>query len=124
MHLAVYYPPLGKDDREVIWSNFFLKLADEKEQDNTLDIDVKGLKDSSSSLAQIDLNGRQVRNAVRTARQLALYDNETFSTEHIREYIKVVKEFETYVEETQGDSSSKLAELAGVRKDPTPTRCT
>lgn len=124
MHLAMYYPQLGKDDREVIWSNFFSKLADEKEQDETLDIDVKGLKDSSSSLAQINLNGRQIRNAVRTARQLALYDNETFSTEHIREYIKVVKEFETYVEETQGDSSSKLAELAGVRKDPTPTRST
>ncbi|ROV96210.1 hypothetical protein VSDG_04992 [Cytospora chrysosperma] len=118
MHLAVYYPPLDKDDREVVWSNFFQRLADEKDQNDTLEIDIKGLKNSSSSLAQIDLNGRQIRNAVRTARQLALFDNETFSTDHIREYIKVVKEFETYVEETQGDSSSKLAELAGVRKDP------
>ncbi|KAF3766215.1 hypothetical protein M406DRAFT_356236 [Cryphonectria parasitica EP155] len=118
MHLAMYYPTLEQDDREEIWSNFFQKLADEKDQDPGLDIDVKGLMSSTQSLAQHKINGRQIRNAIRTARQLALFDNETFSASHIRDCIKVVKEFERYVEETQGESSTKRAELTGIRKDP------
>lgn len=117
MHLAVYYPPLKDVDREEIWSIFFQKLADEKEKDPTLDIDIKGLMRSASGLAQFELNGRQIRNAIRTARQRAVFEKEEFTAHHIRGSIRVIREFEEYVEATQGETSARRAELAGLRKN-------
>lgn len=119
MHLAMYYPPLSVEDRNEIWLIFFKQLAEEKEVNKDMQIDIKDLMINSSSLASSKLNGRQIRNAIQTASKVALFEGVPFSSRHIRRTIKLVEEFESYVEGTLGQSSEERAELNGIRpQDP------
>lgn len=118
MHLAMYYPPLEQDDRNEIWLNFFNRLAEERDENKDLKIDIKDLMSNSVSLASNKLNGRQIRNAIETARKLALFEQDIFSSIHIRRTIKVIKEFDDYVEGTQGQTAEERAESTGIRRDP------
>lgn len=114
----MYYPPLEQDDRNEIWLNFFNRLAEERDENKDLKIDIKDLMSNSVSLASNKLNGRQIRNAIETARKLALFEQDIFSSIHIRRTIKVIKEFDDYVEGTQGQTAEERAESTGIRRDP------
>jgi hypothetical protein len=45
------------------------------------------------------MNGRQIRNAVTTARQLAQFDGEKFSYKQLGQAIKVASKFEKYLKD-------------------------
>ena len=60
--IALNYPPLTPSLRRKIWANFIKRLP--KADRNVSDADL-------DTLAEYDLNGRQIKNAVKTAMVLA-----------------------------------------------------
>ena len=61
------------------------------------DVDFDDIINHIDELGSEDMNGRQIRNAITTARQLALYKGKKFCYEHLRHVIEVSGEFETYL---------------------------
>lgn len=119
VQLAIYYPPLKDDDRIQIWENFFSVIEEELKKDGDLRIDLEDLRSSVRRFSRHILNGREIRNAIRTARHLALFRSQTFSTIHLEQTIRIVKEFDEYIKDTKGQTDAELAESMRVRKDNT-----
>ena len=82
IQLALHYPPLDRDGRWEVWRNFVQSLSETGENINTGEISKK-----LDILARHKLNGRQIRNTVNTARQLARYKKETIRYAHIDQAI-------------------------------------
>lgn len=110
VQLALHYPPLNDEAREEIWHNFMTSLYEKGE-----DADFKGLKEKLHTLAKHKLNGRQIRNTISTARQLAQFKNEKLRFVHINQALQVVDEFEKYVTDVHGHSDEEYAREQGDR---------
>ena len=62
------------------------------------------------------MNGRQIRNAVTTARQLARFRKEKLNYEHLKQAISVSQKFEDYVREVKGgQDDDEIAEQDMLR---------
>lgn len=73
--LALSYPPFDKSQRRKIWQQV-LKLVNPQEVNiNDADLD---------KLATMDLNGRHIKSAVKTARLLATSQQEPLGYSHLR----------------------------------------
>ena len=110
IQLAMHYPPLELDGRWEIWRGFLNALRDEGE-----DIAYKELKDKLDALARYPLNGRQIRNTINTARQLARYRKERLAYSHFDQAMDVAKEFEEYMDQTHGHSDGQWARSQRTR---------
>lgn len=111
VQLSLYYPPLSKKNRLDVWDNFIelLKQGDE-------DVDFEGIEGKLKRLARYPLNGRQIRNTLNTARQLAQFREQTLEYDHLEQAIKNVIEFETYVTHLHdGQTDEEYAEASGIR---------
>lgn len=97
MQLAIRYPPLDEEGRAKIWDNFFKAL-----HKTQADMDFEDLSDNVKGLARKGLNGRQIRNVIKTARQLAAFRRQRFGMQHLECAIEVVEEFEKYLVDTRG----------------------
>ena len=75
IQLALHYRNLDEAQRLQIWDNFITRL--EKLEENA---DFNDIRANMHTLAAHRLNGRQIRNAISTARQLALFEKKTMST--------------------------------------------
>lgn len=85
IHLTINYPQLDATARKAVWSNFI-----------DLSNDGQGLTDTHlTSFAQEELNGRQIKNTVKTARLLARTNNRPLAEDHIRTVLRVMKENES-----------------------------
>lgn len=119
IQLAMHYPPLDEEGRWKIWDGFIQQLADENAQlqgqDEHHGANVGEIERKRNVLARHRLNGRQIRNALKTARQLANFKKEALSYAHLDRTIKVVNEFEEYVEKTHGHTDSEYAMHSGHR---------
>jgi SpoVK/Ycf46/Vps4 family AAA+-type ATPase len=102
VQLAMHYPSLDEKGRWEIWRNFINSLKEEGE-----DINHEELKEKTDVLARHKLNGRQIRNTVNTARQLARFRKETVSYAHFDQAIDVANEFEEYVVKTHGHTDEE-----------------
>jgi SpoVK/Ycf46/Vps4 family AAA+-type ATPase len=110
VQLALHYPPLNDEAREEIWHNFMRSLSTEGEN-----ADYEELKEKLHVLAKHRLNGRQIRNTINTARQLAKYRTEKLRFVHINQALQVVDEFEKYVLDVHGHSDEDYAREQGNR---------
>lgn len=110
--LAVHYPALDLKGRYEIWLNFINCLS--KTEPN---VDIDDLKGRIDDLAGIELNGRQIRNTVRTALQLAYFRGETLNYQHFDRVIKVVDEFEKHIEATRGFPEVEWLRHQGTRPE-------
>lgn len=63
------------------------------------------------------MNGRQIRNAVNTARQLARYQRVKMSYTHVEQAVDVVNESEKYVTDVHGHDDEENARYQGLRND-------
>lgn len=145
IQLSLHYEPLNKTQRHKIWKNFFQRLkqlesaasiqrkgkapaggaleplAESRKRkwsadDDSTGIDFDDIDCFLSELAEKEMNGRQIRNAITTARQLARFKNTKMSSIHLRNVIKVSKKFDDYLEKVQdGHTDDQIAREDGIR---------
>ncbi|KAF4833070.1 Fidgetin-like protein 1 [Colletotrichum siamense] len=106
MQLALHYPPVDKKGRVKIWNNFINLLAREQlrvvqSEDGSPPqvghgekVNIEELRENLDVLAGEKLNGRQIRNAITTARQLARFRNKAMGFEHLEQTIRIANDFE------------------------------
>ena len=113
IQLALHYPGLGPYQRLRIWENFINRLESFGEDDN---VDIADLRDHLEDLKEERLNGRQIRNAITTARLYAKWKGKTLTYEHMRDVIEVSGRFDKYLDKLNGGfSQDQLAEDEGLR---------
>ncbi|CAG5181911.1 uncharacterized protein ALTATR162_LOCUS9897 [Alternaria atra] len=115
IQLALHYPPLDRDGRWEVLRNFVQSLSEAGEN-----IDNKEISKKLDILARYKLNGRQIRNTISTARQLAQYKKETLRYAHVDQAVGVVNEFEKYVTDVHGHDDEEYARDQGLRNDGIP----
>ena len=97
IQLALHYPNLEMLQRRRIWGNFLDRLKE---------MDQKALKydspyDHIDNLAAHGMNGRQIRNVITTARQLARYRGQILGFELLDHVIRISGKFDTYLKEVK-----------------------
>lgn len=112
IQIAVHYPPLRAYQRLQIWKNFFDRLESFKDGS----VDVEELRDHLEELQELEINGRQIRNAITTARQFADWKSKTINYEHLKIALHVAAEFNEYSEKLRGGyTDDQIAEEEGLR---------
>ncbi|KAJ3577202.1 hypothetical protein NPX13_g3363 [Xylaria arbuscula] len=86
IHLAIDYPNLNAQNRLHIWRTFVGLQGDSPRYASEL------TEESLEILAKHDLNGRQIKNVVKTARLLAMQKKAPLSIEHIEKVLTVKKD--------------------------------
>ncbi|CAN9272817.1 unnamed protein product [Alternaria alternata] len=112
VQLALHYPPLDREGRWLVWRNFVQSLSEAGENINSEEISKK-----LDMLARHKLNGRQIRNTINTARQLARYKKEKLRYSHVDLAVRVANEFEKYVTDVHGHDDEEYARNQGLRND-------
>ena len=105
IQLALHYEKLKLNDRRTIWENFIRRL--QKVEEVGIDFD---------DLARNELNGRQIRNAITTARQFARHREKDLDYVDLQQVIKIALKFDKHTMEMQGgmnDDARKREE--GIR---------
>lgn len=87
IHVGISYGNLGLDTRKTIWDKFLKKEATERKETF---YSASELQD----LAEHNLNGRQIKNAVRAAHALAAFHGKNLSIAHVQTVLDVGKVFE------------------------------
>ncbi|KAM0343578.1 hypothetical protein ACHAPU_008329 [Fusarium lateritium] len=88
IHMSLEYPPLDSSAREAVWRGFLNRAV-------TLDAKLEGesaheINDEEiKSLAGLELNGRQIKNVLKTANLLACHKGEKLSFQHMRTVLRV-----------------------------------
>lgn len=109
IQLSLHYENLNAEQREKIWTSFIARLKDLKEDmEPTIEKKVK-------DLASYPMNGRQIRNAITSARQVSRFKGEKLSFAILQSVIGVGQRFETYLEEVRGHSSEEWARFEKQR---------
>jgi hypothetical protein len=81
-----------------------------------LGVNVKEVREKLPQLADAALNGREIRNAISTARQLAMFRKEQMSYGHLNMVIEEAKKFEDYLSRLKhGFSSDDVMQAEGAR---------
>ncbi|GAW18962.1 hypothetical protein ANO14919_084460 [Xylariales sp. No.14919] len=112
IQLALHYPALGPYQRLQVWQNFLDRF--EKLRDDT--VETGDLRDHLDELSKEDMNGRQIRNALTTARQYAKWKGERLNYAKLKDVIEVAGRFDKYlVKLHKGLTHDQLAEDEGVR---------
>ena len=112
IQLALHYPSLGPYQRLRIWENFIDRLESFKDDS----IDIADLRDNLDALKEEKMNGRQIRNAITTARQYAQWKGKTLTYEHLRDVIDVAGRFDKYLDKLNGGfDDDQLAQDEGLR---------
>jgi hypothetical protein len=111
IQLALHFDNLDTDRRAKIWAKFIDRLAELNE-----DVDFDDVRAHLEALARPPMNGRQIRNAVTTARQLARFRKTRMGYAHLKQAISVSQKFEDYVRKVKGgQDDDEIAELDMLR---------
>jgi hypothetical protein len=111
IQLALHFDNLDADRRAKIWAKFIDRLAELNE-----DVDFDDVRAHLEALARPPMNGRQIRNAVTTARQLARFRKMSMGYAHLKQAIGVSQKFEDYVREVKGgQDDDEIAEQDMLR---------
>jgi hypothetical protein len=112
IRVALRYEPLTTQSRRAIWKNFFDMLADD---DDEIRVDIPGLDRRLDELASHRMNGRQIRNILLTARQLALHRDESLGWGHLTQVLRLSDNFNKYLREVKGHSDEEWAKVQALR---------
>ena len=97
IHVPLKYNDLTVSSRKQIWKNFLSKIAGSVEVD----------EEAYDSLAQANINGRQIKNVVRTAKSLAQFHGQKLNREKLEQVIGIQMEFEQELGRTDGGGAGK-----------------
>ncbi|KAL8366108.1 hypothetical protein RB595_004739 [Gaeumannomyces hyphopodioides] len=119
VQLALHYPPLDYNSRREIWNNLICLLKQQEDGASTglaegESFNIGELRDKLDILAKESLNGRQIRNAITTARQLARFRNKPLGYAHLSQTIHIANEFEACVEKRHGPKVEEHARASGM----------
>lgn len=112
IRVALRYEPLTAQSRRQIWRNFFNMLADD---DDEVRVDIPGLDRRLDELAAHRMNGRQIRNILLTARQLALHRQESLGWAHLMQVLRLSDDFNKYLTDVKGHSDEDWAKMQALR---------
>lgn len=116
IQLALHYTALTKPQRRKIWRNFINRLKDLSSETNSLSIDFDDLYDNLDDLAAVDMNGREIRNAITTARQFAQFEEKELGYQQLKYVIGVAGKFESYIRGVNdGRTFEQVARNDGLR---------
>jgi hypothetical protein len=110
INIALHYEDLNARSRKKIWDNFLARLELTDEGEN-----VERIRDRVDELAKHNINGREIRNALSTARQLASYGGVKMDWEHLQLAIKTANDFGRYLKDVHGHSDREWAREARTR---------
>lgn len=105
IQVAIHYDDLTKKSRKAIWRNFFDMIEESSDEDANM----PELERRLDQLAQEEMNGRQIRNALLTSRQLAKHRNERLDWEHLSQVMKTSAAFNKYLKAVRGHSDEQWA---------------
>jgi hypothetical protein len=112
IQLSLHYQRLTDAQRCHIWENFLERLENIDEER----VNIEDLRRNVKEFARYEMNGRQIRNALTTARQLALYDSEVMDCKHLNRAIRISTRFDKYLRSVKhGVSDDDIARDDGVR---------
>ncbi|KAF4989035.1 hypothetical protein FGRMN_9407 [Fusarium graminum] len=104
IQLNLRYTNLDRGQRLQIWKNFFIRLnrldqetLSKSQSSPSYGVNMDEITDKLDELAGADLNGRQIRNVISTARQLARYLKEPLGYKHLTAVISEAKKFDDYL---------------------------
>lgn len=109
IHVALRYNQFTASSRRAIWKNFILRLDAEK-------VDFENYEKDLDELSLEPVNGRQIRNIVRTAFALAEYKGEKLTKAALIEAIESVRQFDTFLKDMNPLKSGEWEELSGCRR--------
>ncbi|OTB11465.1 hypothetical protein K445DRAFT_322048 [Daldinia sp. EC12] len=106
IQLAIHYNDLSFKERSKIWENFISRLEDLEEED----IDFVNLRNNVENLANFEMNGREIRNAITNARQYTRWErkqqrnsaNCKLDYEKIKIMIDTSTKFDEYIKRVNG----------------------
>ncbi len=120
IQLNLRYKNLNESQRLQIWTNFLVRL-EKLEQDKLrakelgetsqdgFGIDATEIRRRLGDLAAVEFNGREIRNTISTARQLAMYRGEPLRYSHLEAVIEQAMDFNDYlVDLHEGFSSNEI----------------
>lgn len=113
IQLALHYKNLTEVQRKKVWRNFLNRLRDIGEGKS---IDLDDVRDNIDQLAKYKMNGRQIRNSITTARQLAAFRKKMMSYEDLEHVINVAGEFDDYLRDVKEGLSDDQAARADGRR--------
>ena len=87
IQVALLYPFPDPANRRRIWQSFFDVLRSDDEP-----VDLDGIAARMDDLARHEMNGRQIRNAVMTARRLAASEGAAVAWAHLERALSVASE--------------------------------
>ncbi|CZT24619.1 uncharacterized protein RCC_10344 [Ramularia collo-cygni] len=103
IHVPLKYSSLTMQSRKQVWQNFLGKMMVD---DEGVEIDDEGY----DSLAQADINGRQIKNVIRTAKSLAQFHGQKLDRQKLEQVIQIQMEFERDLDlEAGGEGVDGLA---------------
>jgi len=113
VHVTLGLPALDRDRRAEVWGLFLEDLSHKTalsaEQHSALQSLVR------DKWSQEPLNGRQIRNAVRTAMLVADRKKEAPNEQHFETVLKIGRDFEQYLSALQMGDADFVAERKGDR---------
>ena len=113
IQLALHYDNLGETERGKIWQNFANRI---KTLDHEHGLDIVDIERSIGDLSKEVLNGREIRNAITIARQLAYFRKESFRSDHLKHAIAVGSRFGKYLRDLRMDmTEDAIKQEDGIR---------
>jgi AAA+ superfamily predicted ATPase len=106
IHLTLGYSPPAQEMRRLIWTQSLQALPPKE-------VDMNQIDGAINDLIREKLNGREITNAINTARTLARYEGKPLQLSHIETVLGIRKEF--------NDTLKKMAALA-MASDRDPRR--
>ena len=79
------------------------------------DVDFAEIRSHLDELADHDMNGRVIRNALTTARQLALYRGQRLCWDHLHSSLRLSVDFNVYLKRVHGHTDEQWVKDQGWR---------
>lgn len=129
IQLTLHYKNLDQWQRRRIWENFLTRMErleqrHKARKDNGVKVptslqfglDTQGIRDHIEELAAANLNGREIRNALATARQLAVHRQQPLGYQHVKRVIDETGKFDEYLTKLRrGYSADDIGHSKGER---------
>lgn len=109
IHVSIGLKAFGVEERRLVWAVFIKDLALSDSEKRAL------LEYVTKNFDGDRLNGRQIRNAVRTSLALAQLRKEKLNSDHLERVVKIGREFAGYMEDLNKMNAEEYAIALGRR---------